>query len=87
VRTVETYKTRTMDKLGISSRTALVEYALERGLLDADPDAWSWLFARKMHTQVLIVAGAWPIVLPVVGRPCCPVVRVLALPPNRGTLA
>jgi DNA-binding NarL/FixJ family response regulator len=35
VRTVKTYKTRAMDKLGVTSRTALVEYALEHGLLDA----------------------------------------------------
>ena len=38
VRTVKTYKTRTMDKLGLTSRTALVEYALEHGLLDGEPD-------------------------------------------------
>jgi two-component system response regulator NreC len=38
VRTVKTYKTRTMDKLGLTSRTALVEYALEHGLLDSEPD-------------------------------------------------
>jgi DNA-binding NarL/FixJ family response regulator len=37
VRTVKTYKTRIMDKLGVASRTALVEYALEHGLLDPEP--------------------------------------------------
>lgn len=34
VKTVETYKTRLMDKLGLHSRIALVRYALELGLLD-----------------------------------------------------
>lgn len=34
VKTVETYKTRLMDKLGLHSRVALVRYALELGLLD-----------------------------------------------------
>jgi DNA-binding NarL/FixJ family response regulator len=38
VRTVKTYKTRSMDKLGLTSRTALVEYALEHGLLEGEPD-------------------------------------------------
>jgi two-component system response regulator NreC len=36
VKTVETYKTRLMDKLGLNTRIALVRYALELGLLDAD---------------------------------------------------
>jgi DNA-binding NarL/FixJ family response regulator len=34
VKTVETYKTRLMQKLGLRSRAALVRYALELGLLD-----------------------------------------------------
>jgi two-component system response regulator NreC len=38
VRTVKTYKTRAMDKLGVSGRTALVGYALEHGLLDVEPE-------------------------------------------------
>lgn len=38
VRTVETYKVRTMEKLGLSGRAALVRYALEHGLLEAEPD-------------------------------------------------
>ena len=33
-RTVETYKTRAMEKLGITSRAALVRYTLEHGLLE-----------------------------------------------------
>jgi two-component system response regulator NreC len=33
VKTVETYRTRAMEKLGLSSRAALVRYALERGWL------------------------------------------------------
>lgn len=33
VKTVETYRARAMDKLGLRSRAALVRYALERGLL------------------------------------------------------
>jgi len=39
VRTVKTYKTRTMDKLGLSGRAALVEYALEHGLLETEAQA------------------------------------------------
>lgn len=35
-RTVETYKLRGMDKLGLRGRAALVRYALEQGLLDED---------------------------------------------------
>ncbi|MBI2907597.1 MAG: response regulator transcription factor [Chloroflexi bacterium] len=38
VRTVETYKVRTMEKLGLSGRAALVRYALEHGLLEAESD-------------------------------------------------
>lgn len=38
VRTVETYKVRTMEKLGLSGRAALVRYALEHGFLEAEPD-------------------------------------------------
>ncbi len=34
VRTVETYKVRGMEKLGLGGRAALVRYALEHGLLD-----------------------------------------------------
>jgi len=34
VKTVETYRSRVMDKLGLRSRAALVRYALRRGLLD-----------------------------------------------------
>ena len=33
VKTIETYRARAMDKLGLESRTALVRYALERGWL------------------------------------------------------
>ena len=33
-RTVETYKTRAMEKLGVTSRAALVRYTLEHGLLE-----------------------------------------------------
>jgi two-component system response regulator NreC len=33
VKTVETYRARAMDKLGLASRSALVRYALERGWL------------------------------------------------------
>ena len=33
VKTVETYRARAMDKLGVENRTALVRYALERGWL------------------------------------------------------
>lgn len=38
VRTVETYKTRAMEKLGLRGRAALVRYALEHGLLEPAPD-------------------------------------------------
>ena len=34
VKTIETYRSRGMEKLGLRSRAALVKYALERGLLD-----------------------------------------------------
>ncbi len=37
VRTVETYKTRGMEKLGLQGRAALVRYVLEHGLIDAPP--------------------------------------------------
>ena len=33
VKTVETYKSRMMDKLGLQTRTALVRFALELGML------------------------------------------------------
>ena len=36
VKTVETYKTRLMQKLGLRSRAALVRYALDLGILDDD---------------------------------------------------
>ncbi len=36
VKTVETYKTRLMEKLDLKSRAALVRYALQHGLLNAD---------------------------------------------------
>jgi DNA-binding NarL/FixJ family response regulator len=36
VKTVETYRSRVMDKLNLRSRSALVRYALERGLLDSE---------------------------------------------------
>jgi two-component system response regulator NreC len=36
VKTVETYRARVMDKLELQSRSALVRYALQRGLLDND---------------------------------------------------
>jgi two-component system response regulator NreC len=36
VKTVETYRARVMDKLNLRSRSALVRYALKRGLLDDD---------------------------------------------------
>lgn len=38
IRTVETYKQRFIDKLGLQGRAALVRYALEHGLLDVEPD-------------------------------------------------
>ena len=34
VKTVETYKSRLMSKLGLAGRAALVRYALQRGLLE-----------------------------------------------------
>jgi two-component system response regulator NreC len=34
VKTVETYKSRLMTKLGLTGRAALVRYALQRGLLE-----------------------------------------------------
>ncbi len=37
VRTVETYKLRGMEKLGLHGRAALVRYAVEHGLLEAEP--------------------------------------------------
>jgi len=36
VKTVDTYKMRAMEKLGLHSRAALVRYALQRGWLDPD---------------------------------------------------
>jgi DNA-binding NarL/FixJ family response regulator len=33
VKTVETYKTRSMEKLGLASRTEIVRYAAQRGWL------------------------------------------------------
>jgi DNA-binding NarL/FixJ family response regulator len=36
VKTVETYRARVMDKLNLKSRSALVRYALQRGLLDSE---------------------------------------------------
>ena len=33
VKTIDTYKTRAMEKLGLHSRAALVRYALQRGWL------------------------------------------------------
>jgi two-component system, NarL family, response regulator NreC len=36
VKTVETYRARAMEKLGLESRSALVRYALERGWLRSD---------------------------------------------------
>jgi two-component system response regulator NreC len=36
VKTVETYRARVMNKLNLRSRSALVRYALQRGLLDND---------------------------------------------------
>jgi DNA-binding NarL/FixJ family response regulator len=38
VRTVETYKLRGMEKLGLQGRAALVRYALEHGLLEQEPE-------------------------------------------------
>jgi two-component system response regulator NreC len=38
VKTVETYKTRLMDKLDLKTRAALVRFALKHGLLD-EPDS------------------------------------------------
>ncbi|MSP12973.1 MAG: response regulator transcription factor [Chloroflexi bacterium] len=34
VRTVETYKARLMEKLGVRNRAGLVQYALDAGILD-----------------------------------------------------
>jgi two-component system response regulator NreC len=36
VKTIETYRARVMNKLHLKSRSALVRYALQRGLLDSD---------------------------------------------------
>ena len=36
VKTVETYRARAMEKLGLESRAALVRYALERGWLNTN---------------------------------------------------
>ena len=36
IKTVETYRARVMNKLNLKSRSALVRYALQRGLLDDD---------------------------------------------------
>ena len=36
VKTVETYKTRIMEKLNLTSRAALVRFALKHGLLTVD---------------------------------------------------
>jgi len=41
VKTVETYRARVMEKLNLRSRSALVRYALRRGLLDAHSDGSS----------------------------------------------
>ncbi len=38
-KTVETYRRRAMEKLGLQSRAELVHYALRHGLLGAEPDA------------------------------------------------
>ncbi len=38
IRTVETYKLRGMEKLGLRGRAALVRYAVEHGLLEPEPD-------------------------------------------------
>ena len=38
VKTVETYRARVVEKLGLKSRSALVRYALSKGLLDAELD-------------------------------------------------
>lgn len=37
IRTVETYKLRGMEKLGLSGRAALVRYAMQHGLLESEP--------------------------------------------------
>ena len=39
IKTVETYRARVMEKLDLKSRSALVRYALQRGLLDNDRDS------------------------------------------------
>jgi DNA-binding NarL/FixJ family response regulator len=36
VKTVETYKARVMEKLGLRSRAGLVRFALKHGLLDEE---------------------------------------------------
>lgn len=36
VKTIETYRARLLDKLGLRTRAELVQYALDRGLLNAD---------------------------------------------------
>ena len=41
VKTVETYRSRVMDKLNLKSRAALVRYALQRGLLDKERGGFS----------------------------------------------
>ena len=33
-KTIETYKSRSLEKLGITSRTGIVKYAVEKGWLD-----------------------------------------------------
>jgi two-component system, NarL family, response regulator NreC len=38
VKTIETYKTRVMEKLDLHSRVELVRYALQRGLLTEEPE-------------------------------------------------
>jgi len=37
VKTVETYRARIADKLGLRTRAELVKYALQHGLLDEEP--------------------------------------------------
>ena len=39
VKTIETYRARIVDKLGLRSRADLTRYALEMGLLDPDPSS------------------------------------------------
>ncbi|MGN6032261.1 MAG: response regulator transcription factor, partial [Thermomicrobiales bacterium] len=38
-KTVETYRHRAMQKLGLTNRAELVRYALRAGLLSTDPDS------------------------------------------------